>query len=220
MTGLLHEDIFERRSTAADGIHLTLKSFEELRDKLGASSPSDPQSVIHFFGALSELGREFRGEIVQVAGPNGDHIAAQALAQRFRGVERCRLSAIQKKESIAAVGIFHQVCCDQNAQALLAARPLEVAPEVQAGTRVQAGSGFIEQDERGTVHQSLRQVDSSLQPAGEVPHKLALAVTDADLIEHLVDAGFKVRAANSVDCLLYTSPSPRDGLLSRMPSSA
>ena len=26
--------------------------------------------------------------------------------------------------------------------------------------------------------------------------------------------------AEFVDCLLYTSPSPRDGLLSRMPSSA
>ena len=26
--------------------------------------------------------------------------------------------------------------------------------------------------------------------------------------------------AESKDCLLYTSPSPRDGLLSRMPSSA
>ena len=26
--------------------------------------------------------------------------------------------------------------------------------------------------------------------------------------------------AQSVSCLLYTSPSPRDGLLSRMPSSA
>ena len=26
--------------------------------------------------------------------------------------------------------------------------------------------------------------------------------------------------ANAVGCLLYTSPSPRDGLLSRMPSSA
>ena len=26
--------------------------------------------------------------------------------------------------------------------------------------------------------------------------------------------------ARSKDCLLYTSPSPRDGLLSRMPSSA
>ena len=27
-------------------------------------------------------------------------------------------------------------------------------------------------------------------------------------------------AAHASDCLLYTSPSPRDGLLSRMPSSA
>ena len=27
-------------------------------------------------------------------------------------------------------------------------------------------------------------------------------------------------AANRFSCLLYTSPSPRDGLLSRMPSSA
>ena len=27
-------------------------------------------------------------------------------------------------------------------------------------------------------------------------------------------------ATHSSDCLLYTSPSPRDGLLSRMPSSA
>ena len=28
------------------------------------------------------------------------------------------------------------------------------------------------------------------------------------------------RCARALDCLLYTSPSPRDGLLSRMPSSA
>ena len=34
-------------------------------------------------------------------------------------------------------------------------------------------------------------------------------------------AGPAVRAkASSSSCLLYTSPSPRDGLLSRMPSSA
>ena len=30
----------------------------------------------------------------------------------------------------------------------------------------------------------------------------------------------KARGAEAVACLLYTSPSPRDGLLSRMPSSA
>ena len=31
---------------------------------------------------------------------------------------------------------------------------------------------------------------------------------------------FPVKKATSYSCLLYTSPSPRDGLLSRMPSSA
>ena len=35
-----------------------------------------------------------------------------------------------------------------------------------------------------------------------------------------VVAGFCYFPAESMDCLLYTSPSPRDGLLSRMPSSA
>ena len=32
--------------------------------------------------------------------------------------------------------------------------------------------------------------------------------------------GGKVGSWEDKDCLLYTSPSPRDGLLSRMPSSA
>ena len=30
----------------------------------------------------------------------------------------------------------------------------------------------------------------------------------------------EILVAQTIDCLLYTSPSPRDGLLSRMPSSA
>ena len=34
------------------------------------------------------------------------------------------------------------------------------------------------------------------------------------------DNPFRERLARAMDCLLYTSPSPRDGLLSRMPSSA
>ena len=35
-----------------------------------------------------------------------------------------------------------------------------------------------------------------------------------------IDAIYEKKADNICDCLLYTSPSPRDGLLSRMPSSA
>ena len=36
----------------------------------------------------------------------------------------------------------------------------------------------------------------------------------------LLDIGCGVRFTQTILCLLYTSPSPRDGLLSRMPSSA
>ena len=36
----------------------------------------------------------------------------------------------------------------------------------------------------------------------------------------LKNEGYKVAATYAGNCLLYTSPSPRDGLLSRMPSSA
>ena len=48
---------------------------------------------------------------------------------------------------------------------------------------------------------------------GRVPYKGAL-----DAVIHQLCGG--IRAALGYTCLLYTSPSPRDGLLSRMPSSA
>ena len=39
-------------------------------------------------------------------------------------------------------------------------------------------------------------------------------------VQGLINLQFAVQRTQSGDCLLYTSPSPRDGLLSRMPSSA
>ena len=41
-----------------------------------------------------------------------------------------------------------------------------------------------------------------------------------DFVETGTGDGIPQYAANPGGCLLYTSPSPRDGLLSRMPSSA
>ena len=40
--------------------------------------------------------------------------------------------------------------------------------------------------------------------------------------DYVIDENAKVRESTDelIICLLYTSPSPRDGLLSRMPSSA
>ena len=39
-------------------------------------------------------------------------------------------------------------------------------------------------------------------------------------VEYLVDERWEMVREDDEGCLLYTSPSPRDGLLSRMPSSA
>ena len=41
-----------------------------------------------------------------------------------------------------------------------------------------------------------------------------------DLGKCLIKAGANIKGLGTNTCLLYTSPSPRDGLLSRMPSSA
>ena len=43
---------------------------------------------------------------------------------------------------------------------------------------------------------------------------------ESHLLGHTVQMVYGLRANMVKICLLYTSPSPRDGLLSRMPSSA
>ena len=50
------------------------------------------------------------------------------------------------------------------------------------------------------------------------PYKQAWSMEQAR--QYLLDNRGSHFDARCVDCLLYTSPSPRDGLLSRMPSSA
>ena len=49
---------------------------------------------------------------------------------------------------------------------------------------------------------------------------ICLGTDPAHTPEHLIEALVEACRALSWSCLLYTSPSPRDGLLSRMPSSA
>ena len=48
----------------------------------------------------------------------------------------------------------------------------------------------------------------------------ALTVTGVYTVNYTLLAANEAPVAGSYTCLLYTSPSPRDGLLSRMPSSA
>ena len=47
-----------------------------------------------------------------------------------------------------------------------------------------------------------------------------LLANDFDVVHENAKLDHNIVVVNTCGCLLYTSPSPRDGLLSRMPSSA
>ena len=57
-------------------------------------------------------------------------------------------------------------------------------------------------------------VNDRLEKLEKYTHRLS------DISDYLITAKYPKAADHVNDCLLYTSPSPRDGLLSRMPSSA
>ena len=58
----------------------------------------------------------------------------------------------------------------------------------------------------------LRLLGTAVGKLGRIPEAI-------ELMERVMDGG-STDAVSHFNCLLYTSPSPRDGLLSRMPSSA
>ena len=88
-------------------------------------------------------------------------------------------------------------CFDGDVLYWLEGRPLE-----------QGRSVIVRRDADGSVH--------DVTPAGFNTRTL---VHEYGGGSYLVAQGM-VFFSNYSDCLLYTSPSPRDGLLSRMPSSA
>ena len=96
-----------------------------------------------------------------------------------------------------------------------------------------SGGEFVEQvirptglvDPKVTVKPTKGQIDDLIDQVRERTEKnervLVTTLTKRmaeDLTDYLAENGVKVEYLHS--CLLYTSPSPRDGLLSRMPSSA
>ena len=74
--------------------------------------------------------------------------------------------------------------------------------------------------ENGTLHSTAGEL---LAAARKLAAELNLDVSAAlfgEITEDITGEVVALGADNVYTCLLYTSPSPRDGLLSRMPSSA
>ena len=89
--------------------------------------------------------------------------------------------------------------------ALQTAEPVEERPEMNVGLSGQTRE-----------HDSQRQE----QPRVTTSEEGATPAMRKEWREHPEVYPLSVRDQEPYDCLLYTSPSPRDGLLSRMPSSA
>ena len=89
------------------------------------------------------------------------------------------------------------------------------------------GKGFIDHDESQRITfvsypGNVWQVPAYNKHGNLWIAKVAGAVKTKDEAQAIVDAEVQAAQAawDALPCLLYTSPSPRDGLLSRMPSSA
>ena len=67
--------------------------------------------------------------------------------------------------------------------------------------------------------------DKTIDPSSnDVTYTIPIGIKDSLSIEveqfEIPHTRYAINSSNNTICLLYTSPSPRDGLLSRMPSSA
>ena len=91
-----------------------------------------------------------------------------------------------------------------------------------------AGSGDDEQQATGRERSGGNQVEGNVVTPAIFNHRTEHRRTTDDPKEkkelgaayHLTHFIFRCKPGEFRHCLLYTSPSPRDGLLSRMPSSA
>ena len=129
-----------------------------------------------------------------------------------------------KQKNNALIGIARQI--DENKQRIIDANSIDI----QAAKNNNIGDALIDRlmlnEERlESVIESLNQISKLHDPIGnmsefkERPSGIKIGKMMVPL--GVIGIIYESRPNVTVDaCLLYTSPSPRDGLLSRMPSSA
>ena len=103
-----------------------------------------------------------------------------------------------------------------------AMNPSAQRPETKSGVKSLESLGLVGKKNVAselTEDLGLEEYKKALADAMALPLK-AVAAGLAGLMDNIDVPGGEGAAIGAQTCLLYTSPSPRDGLLSRMPSSA
>ena len=128
------------------------------------------------------------------------------------------LALDEKREKARVVALALRAA----AEAVRDAGGLEAHAPARRGASIASGVGGL----GDIVDAAHRVAESKKLSPFFVPRALCNTAAGAVSLEHACAGPVQTSAAacaagaQSVGCLLYTSPSPRDGLLSRMPSSA
>ena len=202
MAGGLDEDVFEGWLAYGDGIDQAGEGFDELGDEFVAAGFLEADDAVEGFGfQIKFIGDDLR-DLRGLCAAQGDDVAADAVFQNGGRVAGGQAAVIQNGESGTAVGFVHEVGGEQDRDAVVMLDFAEVAPEVYAGGGVEAGAGFVEEEDLGAVEHSLGEFDAAAHAAGESFDAFVAPVGKSDLIQQLIHAFLKFRAAESVEVAL------------------
>ncbi len=121
-------------------------------------------------------------------------------ALQFRGrAQRDDVAVGVNRQTVAALGLFHQMRGDQHGHAFFVAQNLQVLPQVAARAGIESGRRLIEQQHRRMMQQPLRQFQAPLHAAGKCLGFFFRAIGQPNAAKHLGNALLQRRAAQAVD---------------------
>ncbi len=142
------------------------------------------------------------GEGLRIAGFEQNDVASDLAGEGFGRAEGYQVAFIQNGEAVATFGLFHQVGRDDDRDAFLIAQNLEVLPKIAPRAGIEAGGGFVEEQNLGMMEQSFGELDAALHASGKSLYAIGGAVEQSDAGEDFGDAHFKVGAAQAVEVSL------------------
>jgi hypothetical protein len=196
------EDVFEGGFAEGDGADKAGEGFDELGDELVPAIALDAERVVDGDGFDLEFIADGALEGGGVGGGEGDDVSTDLFFEGGGGAGGDELAVIEDGEAVAVFGFVHEVGGDEDGDAIALADFQEVFPEVDAGTGVEAGAGFIEQQDARAVEQAFGELDAPAHAAAESADVFARALGKTDAAQHLINALFEGRAGEAIEMAL------------------
>src|SRR5438270_4347026 len=188
MSCAIDEDVFECRSTYVDRTDLSGERFHHVSCETVTLRSLQADDVLLHGGVNAESLANSRGQRLGMLAFELNHVTADLRFQLGRSSQPNELPVAQNSEPSATLGFLHQVSCDQYRHPFLLAQGIKVEPKIAAGAGIESGCGLVKQENRWSVHESLRQFNAALHSAGKSFNQIIRSIRKSDALEHLGDA--------------------------------